>query len=260
MMFSPGQDTAPLKPLKFYQDLATRKGRREHGAFIVEGEKAVRRIIKTRPESILEIVSAAEAPRGMGDYPARTVTAAQFSGIATSKTPQGLLAVVRIPADVSSPGLPADAGDRVLLLEDIQDPGNVGTLLRTAAAFGFSGAILTEKCADPFSPKCVQATAGTVLSLWLRRTSECLEMLAALRPQGYSLVATELNGKEDTAVLKRPRLLLALGNEAAGLSPAVLHAADFRLRIPTATGAESLNVAAAGAICIYLSTREKTAR
>jgi TrmH family RNA methyltransferase len=153
--------------------------------------------------------------------------------------------------------LPESPGPRVLFLEDIQDPGNVGTLIRTAAAFDFSGVILTEKSADPFSPKCVQSTAGSVLSLWLRRTKDCLGMVKELKEQGYFLLAADLNGKEDTTIFTgRHKLVLALGNEASGLSDEVLKMADYRLRLPTVREkAESLNVAACGAILMYLASR-----
>ena len=166
------------------------------------------------------------------------------------------MAAVLLPPDTYSEKLPGDYSGRILLLEDIQDPGNVGALIRTAAAFDYSGIILTDKCADPFSPKCVQATAGTVLALWLRRTGRYLNLLEALRESGYSLVAADLNGTEDTSLLRRrEKLLLALGSEASGLSKGLLAAADHRFRIPIAgEKAESLNVAASGAICMYLSS------
>lgn len=111
--------------------------------------------------------------------------------------------------------------------------------------------------ADPLSPKCVQATVGTVLSIWLRRTTNYLELISALRKDGYIIAATDLNGMEEPALLSRhSKLLLALGNEAAGLSIAMLNVADYRLRIPTIREkAESLNVAACGAICMYLSSQ-----
>ena len=168
------------------------------------------------------------------------------------------MAVVRLPVDTYSGSLPEDAGNKILLLEDIQDPGNVGTLIRTAAAFDFSGVIMTENCADPLSPKCVQATAGAVLSVWLRRTTRYLEIAQALRKDGYPLIAAELNGVVEPSILYRQsKLMLALGNEAAGLSRALLDAADYRLQIPTVQEkAESLNVAACGAICMYLSSQK----
>jgi len=139
----------------------------------------------------------------------------------------------------------------------VQDPGNVGTLIRSAVAFGFSGVILTEKCADALSPKCIQSTAGTVLSLWIRRTPQHLELVEKLKSGGYFVVAADLRGEEATQVLQQQdKLLLVLGNEAAGLSKSLLNAANYRLRIPIVKEkAESLNVAACGAICMYLSCR-----
>jgi len=246
----------PLKPLKWYRKLATGKGRREAGAFLVEGERAIRQITGLHPESVREILAVDEVPAFVRGFPAHTVTEKQFRAVTTTRTPQGIMAVVRIPGDSDGGALPGNTGNRILLLEDIQDPGNVGTLLRTAAAFDFSGAILTGKCADPFAPKCVQASAGSVLSLWLRRTAGYLELVETLKKEGFTVVAADLGGKEDTAVLHhREKLLLALGNEASGLSAAVLDKSDYRLRIPTASAsAESLNVAACGAICMYMAS------
>ena len=256
MLPTPKHRTAPLKPLKWYKKLATQEGRWESGAFLVEGERAIQQIMSSCPEAIMEIIAVEGLPHVHFDYSVRLITEKQFRTIASTRTPQGTMAVVRIPVETYSNILPEHIGTRILLLEDIQDPGNVGTLIRTAAAFDFSGVILTEKCADPFSPKCIQATAGSVLSLWLRRTSHYLELVKELRKSGYCLVAAELNGKADPSILCRQnRLLLALGNEASGLSEAVLEAADYRLRIPTVREkAESLNVAVCGAICIYLSS------
>ena len=246
----------PLRPLKWYRELALTKARQEAGAFLVEGDRAIRQIIALHPREIIELLTVEEPPAAYRDFPQRLLTDSQVRYISSNRTPQGVLAVVRAPADIYSPGLPPDPGGRVLLLEDIQDPGNVGTLIRTAAAFDFSGVTLTEKCADPLSPRCVQATAGSVLSVWLRRTDRYLELARLLREDGYTLVAAELAGPEGTSVLKQPRLILALGNEGAGLSGELLEMADFRLRIPTAREkAESLNVAVCGAILMYLSSR-----
>jgi TrmH family RNA methyltransferase len=244
-----------LKPIKWYKSLAKKEGRLKAGAFLVEGDRAIKQVIGSRPDDIIEIIATEEPPPLYHKYPARLVNESQLRSICSTKTPQGIAAVVRMPPDIYSHRLPDETGAKILLLEDIQDPGNVGTLIRTAAAFGFAGAILTDKCADPLSPKSVQSTAGTVLSLWLRRTPHYLELAEELKRNGYSIVATELGGAEGPSVLRRlDRLLLALGSEAAGLSEAVLNMSDYRLRIPTAPGkAESLNVAACGAICMYLS-------
>ena len=246
---------ARLKPLKWYRELAEKKGRLEAGAFIVEGDKAIRQVAVGHSEAILEILAADEPSSFFRDYPVRVVTASQFHYISNNQTPQGILAVVRLPDDIYTARLPADAGDKILLLEDIQDPGNTGTLIRTAAAFGFNGVIMTENGADPLSPKCVQATAGSILSVWLRRTKDYLKLAEELKNNKYMLVAADLQGNTGPEVLRdRKKLLLALGNEAAGISRPLLDTADYRLRIPVdREKAESLNVAACGAILMYLS-------
>jgi TrmH family RNA methyltransferase len=247
--------SGPLKPLKWYKKLATDKGRLEAGAFLVEGDKAVKQIADRHPGEIIEIVTTRPAYSSYRDHPIRQVTERQFDSISSTVTPQGIMAVVRLPQHIYSDQLPDNAGTRVLLLEDVQDPGNAGTLIRTAAAFDYSGVILSEKCADPLSPKCVQATAGTVLALWLRRTAGYIHLVEAMKRRGYSTVAADLNGEEDPSRLrKEDKLLLALGSEASGLSQTLLKASDYRFRIPIAREkAESLNVATSGAICMYLS-------
>ena len=257
MFLLPDDRTAALKPIKWYRSLATRKGRLKAGAFLVEGDRAIKQIVNSSPDKIIEIVSTEEPSAPCHEYPRRFITDSQLGSISSTKTPQETIAVVRLPLDTYSDQLPDDAGGNILLLEDVQDPGNVGTLIRTAVAFDFSGVILTDNCADPLSPKCVQSTAGTVLSLWSRRTSRYLELVEELKRRGYCLVAADLGGAEDTSVLQcRDKLLLALGNEGSGLSNSLLGMADHRLRLATVgQKTESLNVAACGAICMYLSCR-----
>src|SRR4030042_2319951 len=120
----------PAKSLKWYRELADKKGRLQSGAFLVEGEKAIRQIIAVRPDEITEILSVTAPPPLFRRYPARILTASQFRYISATHTPQGIAAAVRLPPDIYSAGLPADAGKRILLLEDVQDPGNVGPLIR----------------------------------------------------------------------------------------------------------------------------------
>jgi TrmH family RNA methyltransferase len=247
---------ATLKSLKWYREMSDRKGRLEAGAFLVEGDRAIRQIMTGQPEAIQEIIASEEPPPVYRDYPVRQVTESQFRYISSNRTPQGIMAVVRLPADIYAGRLPRVTGSRILLLEDIQDAGNTGTLIRTAAAFSYTGVILTENGADPLAPKCVQATAGAILSVWIRRTKDYRQLAQTLKNEGYTLVATELDGSAGPEVLRgRAKLLLALGNEAAGLTKELLDTADYRLQVPVARDkAESLNVAACGAILMYLSS------
>jgi RNA methyltransferase, TrmH family len=252
--FNPVMPSAP-NSLKRYRELADKKGRDEQGVFLVEGEKAISQVVASHAEAIEEIISVGEPTPRLTRFPVRTVNASQFRYISSTQTPQGTAAVVRLPADVYGSALPSQVGSRVLLLENIQDPGNVGTLIRTSAALGFDGVILTETSADPFSPKAVQAAAGTVLSVWLRRSGQYLELLKTLKQDGFSLIAADVHGSDEPSILSnQKKLVLALGNEAAGLSQDLLAMSDSRVRIPTPTDkAESLNVAACGAILMYLS-------
>ncbi len=250
--------SAALRPLSWYKKLASKRGRLKSGAFIVEGERAIGQIAENQPQLIMEVLTSGDLPDTYNNYPLRYLTESQFRSISQTKTPQGIMAIISLPSEIYSADLPSNKGNRVLLLEDIQDPGNVGTLIRTAAAFDFSGIIMTENCADPLAPKTVQATAGTILSLWIRRTSSYPELVAILKKSGFSLIAADLNGNAQPDILqKHEKLVLALGNEAAGLSETTLKIADYRLKIPiVGKKAESLNVAACGAICMYLSSQE----
>jgi TrmH family RNA methyltransferase len=245
-----------LKPLKWYKSLSTRKGRLSAGAFLVEGERAVSQIIMAHPEEIQEILVVDNISTSYLDFNIRTLTEIQFKSISTSRTPQGVAAVVKPLSGIYSDDLPLETGEKILLLEDIQDPGNAGTLIRTAAAFGYSGVIMTEKSADPLSPKCVQSTAGSVLSVWIRRTPGYMKLIQELRDKDYTVIAADLAGEDDLSVLKnQTNLVLALGNEASGLSRELLDLSKHRIRIPTIREkAESLNVAVCGAISMYLST------
>jgi TrmH family RNA methyltransferase len=245
----------PLKPLKWYKKLSSRRNRLESGAFVVEGDRAIRQIMQASPESILEIVAMEDPPMIYRDYPVRILPESQFLSICHTRTPQGIMAVVRLPYDTYSDSLPEITGNKILLLEDVQDPGNTGTLIRTAAAFGFSGVIMTEGCAEPFSPKAVQSSAGSLLSIWLRRTADYLEMVNKLKESDFILAAADVNGTDGPAILGgRDKLVLALGNEAAGLSGELMSLADYRVAVPTDRDkAESLNVAACGAILMFLA-------
>jgi TrmH family RNA methyltransferase len=151
------------------------------------------------------------------------------------------------------PETPITANGKILLLEHVQDPGNAGTLIRTAAAFGVNGIIMSDQCADPFSPKAVQSTAGSILSLWIRKTGDYLRPVSELKERGYKLIAADLRGAQPHSLEKNSQHILALGNEGNGLSEGVMNMSDCTVRIPvTESGAESLNVAVAGGILMFM--------
>ena len=149
-------------PIKYYQELLIGKGRKENSAFIVEGVRQVEQFVKSDKMKILEILST-KSLNFETKIPVRYINHSQLCKITESKTPNGVIAVVGIPKnnEVSENTTKGD----ILLLEDIQDPGNVGTLIRSAAAFGFSAVILSRGCADVYSPKVIRSTGGAICNL-----------------------------------------------------------------------------------------------
>ena len=147
---------------------------------------------------------------------------------------------------------PAVLGDRLVLLENVQDPGNVGTILRTMDAAGFSGAILTPGCADPYAPKALRATMGSIFRVPTMQVKSAATAAAMLKEEGYAVVAAAVNGKDFfSRQAMGDKICLIIGNEGAGITNETLAAATHRFRLPMRGGAESLNAAAAAAIFIY---------
>ena len=243
-----------MKPLSWYRELGDPRKRGQYGCFLVEGPRAVEQILATAPLAIEELLMA----EGVTGYaasarcPVRRLSDRQFSSIATVKTPQGIAAVVRIPTLCREDQLPDEPGERLLLLDDIQDPGNVGTLIRTAAALDYDGVILSPACADPLSPKAVQASAGSILSVWFCRTDRHLDHARSLKDRGYTLFAAALDGDSITDCHVDGPVVIMLGSEGSGLGASLLEIADAQVTIPmNRDKVESLNVAAAGAILMH---------
>lgn len=245
-----------LRPLSWYSDLSDPRIRREQGFFIIEGPRAVEQILSTAPSSIDEILLTEETALNAGgknySSPIRIITERQFKSICSTKTPQGIAAVVRIPEGSYGLSLPKTTGERILLLEGVQDPGNVGALVRSAAAFDYAGIVMSGECADPFGPKAVQASAGSVLSVWIRRTQEYLDMAKKMQTNGFVLIAADPRGETMVSGYVRKKHVIMLGSEGDGLSDRLLALADKKVRIPmNDKKAESLNVAISGAILMY---------
>ncbi len=189
-----------------------------------------------------------------------------FQRASVQKTPQGVIALIPYRMSGLEPFLESLGSDphtcRLLLLEAIQDPGNMGTLIRTADAFSFDGIILTDSCASVWNPKTVAASMGSLFHIPLfEEVGGVRRTLNLLRQAGFEILATALTG-EDLAVAGNfnPRLALMLGNEGSGLSAEALEEADRVLRIPMPGRTESLNVASAGAILLWELTGRRCER
>ncbi len=175
-----------------------------------------------------------------------------FAELSELKTPGGLLAVIGLPPEVNS------ASHFALLVEDIQDPGNLGSILRSAAAAGCDAVYLSAGCADAWSPKVLRAAMGGHFSLQIH---EGQDLLAVAGKFSGLLLATGLEAKMSLYDCDlRSDLAFMLGNEGAGLSAGLLKLATQRITIPMPGRVESLNVAAATAICLFETVRQRGGR
>ena len=220
------------------------KYRKETGCHFVEGDKLVREALTSGVK--LETVFVREGYAGETAFPCETllVTDSVMDALSTAGTPQSLCAVARTPAL----SLPEAFSGTVLLLEDVQDPGNVGTLIRTADALGASCVILSPQCADPFSPKTLRSSMGSVYHLPVY-TRDIPAALNILNTQGYTCLCGHLRGSE-TLPSKTDRMALLVGNEGSGVTDASA-ALCYPYRLPMPGRAESLNAAVFGAILLY---------
>lgn len=182
-----------------------------------------------------------------------------MAGLSETVTPQGLVAVCSF-LDVPLTSLVASTPRLVAVLAEIQDPGNAGTVLRTADAAGASGVVFTDGSVDPYNGKCVRASAGSLFHPAVVRGSAPVEVMDAMRGAGLQVLAADGAGEvdldelADSGGLSRPTAWV-FGNEARGLPDALASQADARVRIPIHGQAESLNLAAAAAVCLYTSAR-----
>jgi RNA methyltransferase, TrmH family len=188
-----------------------------------------------------------------------TVSGEVMAELAQTITPQGVLAVCRF-VDVPLEHLIAAAPRLVVLLANVRDPGNAGTVLRTADAAGADGVIFSDASVDPYNGKCVRASAGSLFHLPVVVGSPLRQVAAALGQAGVRVLAAdgsaglELDELESNGRLRHPTAWL-FGNEAWGLPGDLLALADEAVAVPIYGRAESLNLAAAAAVCLYASAR-----
>ncbi len=178
----------------------------------------------------------------------------QVRRLAATDTPQGVILVARVP-DTGWTDVDTGTGTLALALDAVQDPGNFGTLVRSAHAFGVDFVIAMSGTVDPWNPKSVRAAAGSSFHVPIvgARTDEAL---AWLKERGFTILATAAGGRPAGGSARPERLALVVGNEGAGIGPEVVSAAEAVVSVPQKGRAESLNVAVAAGILLYLFTRE----
>ena len=236
--------------VKFIRSLNEKKYRDNSGLFVTEGERFVAEAY--RAAGRFEYVVYSESFKGARDYESEksiTVTDTVFASMSTLKTPEGILAVCRLPD--GTPG-EADLGSmtRIVYLDALQLPDNVGAVIRTAACAGIDAVILGEGTADAFSPKAIRASAANIFRIKVVRDDGSL--LTRLKELGFTLYGAHLEGDEK-AEIDSDKSVIIIGNEGRGMSESTKGMCDRLIRIPVKNGCDSLNAACAAAVLIYKS-------
>lgn len=250
--------------------LRKRDARSETGLFLLEGPQAVAEALSFRPELILELYGT---PTALSRYPdiaqaaadagveVQFVTEQVLGAIADTVTPQGVVAVCQqFPTSVKDMLAPKSDGPGpklIVILEEVRDPGNAGTIIRAADAAGADGVILTGRSVDLYNPKVVRSTTGSLFHLPVAVGADLETLVERVRGAGLQLIAADIKGDDllaarEQGVLDAPTAWL-FGNEARGLSDDHLALADRAITVPIYGHAESMNLATAASVCLYES-------
>ena len=223
--------------------------RRECGEFVCDSPKLLQEALQWNAEVLCVAATGAVAlpalPKGVRQV---EVPEELMTSVSPMKTPQGVLFTCRLPRTELPETLD---GARYMVLDGVQDPGNVGTILRTADAFECDGLFLLDGCADPYSPKTVRASMGAVFrrSVW---TCTAQQMAQALKTNHIPLYGAALRDDTlDARAVDYSRAALAIGSEGRGLTEEVLSLCDKTIRIPMSPRCESLNAAIAATVLLW---------
>jgi RNA methyltransferase, TrmH family len=242
--------------------IASSRDRRKAGKCVLEGEHLVA-VYAARygPPELVIVADEALARAPIRDLAERhsdrtlIVSIALFAELATLPAEIGVLAVITTPT--AGPPAPCDF---CLLIDDVQDPGNVGTMLRTAAAAGVARVLLSKRCAFAWSPKVLRAGQGAHFCVDIHEDVDLPAWAESHRASGGDVVAAvATDGANLYAAPLAGRVALAIGNEGMGLSSSLIAQATQRVTIPMATGVESLNAAAATAVILFECVRQRAA-
>lgn len=243
---------------KYIKALSQKKNRVKYGEYCVEGIKSAHDAVKSG-KKVTAIVVSSDFYNGKSfDCPDKTellvFETSVFNKLCDTQTPQGIIAVIKTEEPENEPSLDKP----YVYCDNVTDPGNAGTIIRTADAAGFGGVIFSEGCVDIYSPKTVRASMGSFFNTDIY-TGKNTEYLKELKKRGFNLFGgalTENTVDYRTADFKNPTVLV-VGNEANGISEEVLKLCRS-VKIPILGSAESLNVSVAAGILMYELVRQRT--
>jgi TrmH family RNA methyltransferase len=268
------QQTSPHKPItsrentiiKYLRSLSDPKNRRRERSVLIEGIKMVEDALRDR----LDVTLIAASPDLVRHHGRGILTLAEngsvkivwisrrlMDAVSESKTPQPVMAVAKI-RNFSEDGLLENSAGLIIIAHRLQDPGNLGTIIRTAEAVGASGVAITSNTVDPFNAKALRASMGSILRLPIVQIGDGAAFMQACKRKGFQTVAAVVAGGQSLfdVDLKKPTAVI-LGQEGAGLAHDIIAAVDLQVRIPMSEAIDSLNVATAAAVILYEAIRQR---
>lgn len=250
--------------VKHIKSLSQKKYRDINKEYIIEGYKIIQEAVENQ-ENISKIIICEEL--FLKNYVEKIewtenlkfrieyVSEAVFRILSDTMSPQGILAVVK-----QKEFLKEEFGNVIFALDDLQDPGNLGTIIRTLDAAGYKDLILSQGTAEAYNPKVVRSTMGAIFRLQINSNCNLKEKLQELKKQGYKIVTTSLDTNQYYYDLDfQEKIVIVIGNEAKGVSSEIQDLADKKIKIPMLGKTESLNAAVATSILAYEGVRQKVA-
>lgn len=241
--------------IKFLTALKQKKYRQQEGFSIIEHAKVILESELARFWEKIYVTGEfmTQHPEFNGFKNLQVITDKEMAKISQQTTPPGILATFKI---VGAPTFKAQT-EIVLLLDDLQDPGNIGTILRTADWFGIKDVFLSANCAEVSNPKTVAGSMGAFWRLNLYPESNLLELIPKLKQEKYQVLVTDLKGEDLNLFEKKGRVAIVIGSEARGVDARILKLADQKIKIGQIGGGESLNAAVAAGIVLYKLCNKK---
>lgn len=256
--------------VKYIKALSQKKYRDLNQEYIVEGIKMIKEAIENQ-ENISKLIICDELAENIlkndpnmknlisnrefnniTEYVSKSV----FEYISDTMSPQGILAIIKMKETNQT-----EYSELIFALDDLQDPGNLGTIIRTLESSGYKDLILSNNTAEPYNPKVVRSTMGAIFRLDLHRNIDLKQELTNLKSKGYKVVVTSLETENYYYDLNfNEKLIIVIGNESKGVSKDIQELADIKVKIPMLGKTESLNAAVATSIIAYEGVRQKISK
>ena len=247
-MIISSKDNEIVKEIRKLKEKKYRKDK-----FIVEGIKMLEEaIIENADIDLIVLREGVSLQKDISQFKTIVVTEKVFSSLTDVVSPQGVLAVINKKRNIKID----ESADYILALDGIQDPGNLGTIIRTADSANLKQIIVSKNTVDSYSPKVIRSTMGAIYRVNIIEVENLVETLKSLQKNKFNIITTSLNTNNSIYDISYNKSIVVIGNEANGVSTEVLDLADYKVKIPMLGKTESLNASVATGIMIYEYVRK----